>query len=113
MKSTSRIQATSAWIVLGLVVFLWLALHRNRDSLLLWLALLLPIAALIPGQLFGWRQAFALPMLASIVYAVIGIMELIADTTVRWPSALLTAAAFLTFFLTIPATRQARRQDRL
>ena len=75
--------------------------------------MLAPIAALLPGMLFAWRHAFALPMLASIVYAVIGIMETIASQAPRWPSVLLTAAAFVAFFLTVPATRQARRRETL
>jgi len=111
MTQGIRNLAATAWLALGLSILIWLSLHRAAGSALLWIAMLAPIVAMLPGMYRGWPHAFALPMLASIVYAVIGMMELVASVSVRWPSALLTATAFIAFFSTIPATRQGRRQD--
>lgn len=111
MSVGMRRLAVCGWLSLGAAIVNWLWLRHEASGPLLWAAMLVPILALLPGMMFDWRHAYALPMLASVVYEVVGLMELISSAADRGPAVILTGAALFAFFAAIPATRQARRRE--
>ena len=94
-----------AWGALALTTLVWLITVNRTFPVLAWLAVLLPFAALAPGLLRYRRNSWLLALLATIGYAVIGLMDVIANAQILWPSATLAMTSLAVFFMLIPAIR--------
>ena len=95
----------SAWLALAAVTVGWLWLARASLTWWAWPVVLAPFAALLPGMLRPSRNAWLLALLATIGYATVGFMDVIANPDAGALAPVLAAASLATFFLIIPAVR--------
>lgn len=105
--------ALAGWSLLGVTIGYWLLSQPAIRATGVWALLLVPYFILLIALWRSARNAFAYAMLAAIVFAVIGAMELVALATGQLPAALFTGGAIVAFFLQIPASRvQAQLNNR-
>lgn len=105
-SATSRIKlGLGGWTLLGLTTLFWLWDARQSLHPAIWLILLLPFFALLPGMNARSRNAWLLALLAAVGYATVGTMDAIANPASITAAAILSGASILVFFLLIPAIR--------
>ncbi len=105
VPSALRRLALVGWCLLGIAIAYWLLTQPDIRATGLWAMLLIPYFVLLLAIARSARNSFAYGMLAAIVFAVIGAMELVALATGQLPAALFTGSAIVAFFLQIPASR--------
>lgn len=94
-----------AWLALGALAGYWLWDARTSLHWLVWPVMLSPIVALLPGMLGRSRNQWLLALLATIGYALTGLMDAIANPESLLAAAVLAIGALAAFFLLIPGIR--------
>ncbi|MEL6870098.1 MAG: hypothetical protein AAFO81_09885 [Pseudomonadota bacterium] len=95
----------ASWFALMVMTGVWLWDAGASIALWAWLILLVPFVALLPGLLKPTRNAFLLALLATIGYASLGLMDVIANPGSFGTAAALSIVALAAFFLLIPGVR--------
>lgn len=94
-----------AWLALAAVTVYWLVAALASPHWSVWLIVMVPYPALLPGLLKPTRNAFLLALLATVGYAMLGIMDAIANPAGLVAASVLAVASLMAFFLLIPAVR--------
>ena len=94
-----------AWLALGLVTAGWLWQARASLAWWAWPVVLAPFVALLPGLLAPSRNAWLLALLATIGYATVGVMDVIANPNAELLAPVLAGMSLAAFFAIIPAAR--------
>ena len=94
-----------AWFILAAATVYWLWDARASLHFLIWVLLLAPFGALLPGMLSPARNSWLLALLATVGYASVGFMDAIANPASITAASVLAAASLIAFFLMIPAIR--------
>ena len=100
-----RAVGLGAWLLLALVTAGWLWQARASVAWWAWPVVLAPFAALLPGMLSPSRNAWLLALLATIGYATVGVMDVIANPNAELLAPVLAGMSLVAFFLIIPAAR--------
>ena len=104
------VPATLAWAAAGLLALALLALGPGSAPAWAWVATALPVGVTLPYMLLQRPASYMLALLGSAGYAGFGLMESIANPTVRVWAALVAAVSLLAFFLLIPVVRLTRNR---
>jgi hypothetical protein len=94
-----------AWLSLSVVTAYWLIAGLSAPHWLIWLVVMLPFPLLMPGLAKPARNAFLLALLATVGYAMLGVMDAIANPDALVEASVLALASLAAFFLLIPAVR--------
>ncbi|MEM7763712.1 MAG: hypothetical protein AAF290_06495 [Pseudomonadota bacterium] len=100
-----RLIGIGGWLALALCTLYWLWDARGSLHPLVWVVLLAPFLALLPGMRAARRNSWLLALLAAVGYATVGMMDAIANPGSITAAALLAGVAIVTFFVLIPAIR--------
>lgn len=95
----------AVWFVLAAITIGWLWQARGSLTWWAWPVVLAPFAALVPGMRRPSRNAWLLALLATIGYATVGFMDVIANPNAGMLARVLAGASLVAFFAIIPAVR--------
>ena len=94
-----------AWLALAVVTAYWLAAGLSGPHWSIWLIVMVPFPLLMPGLVKPTRNAFLLALLATVGYAMLGVMDAIANPGALVEASVLALVSLAAFFLLIPAVR--------